>query len=179
MKTKFNPDNVKVIVGLGNPGREYTNTYHNAGAQAILYLRKKMKSTFFKKHMVLVLWERQPKSRAYMNEAGSVIKSLLKKSDVLPHELMIIQDDSDLPLGGKPKLSFGRSSGGHKGVESIIKSLGTKNFWRFRIGIRKETSGAREKAGAFVLSKVTAADRELLEQQFQELANVLTACTGT
>ena len=88
------------------------------------------------------------------------------------------QDDSDLTLGSY-KLSFDRGAAGHHGIENIQATLKTKNFWRLRIGVRPEMkSGKREvkrlKAGEFVLKKIGAADKKILEKTFKEIAVSLT-----
>jgi len=100
-----------------------------------------------------------------MNESGKAVKEAVKYFRAKPEEILIIHDDSDIELG-KYKISFGRGSAGHQGVESIIKSLGTKNFWRLRIGIRRTK---RKKAGEFVLKKITPADKLVWERLFSDL----------
>lgn len=143
----------RLIIGLGNPGKEYQQTYHNAG------------------FLVIDFWAKKPfivkllKSDTYMNQAGSFVTKAIKKHGVKPEELLVIHDDSDIELG-KYKLCFGRGSAGHRGVDSIIKSLGTKNFWRLRIGIRK-VSG--KKAEEFVLKKINKKDLEILFEVFKEI----------
>lgn len=150
----------KLIIGLGNPGEEYKNTYHNVGFLFVDYLNRCQVSGV--RCQIL-------KSNVYMNQSGNFVRLALKKYKTKPEELLIVHDDSDIELG-KYKISFGRGSAGHHGVESIIKSLGTKNFWRLRIGIRKAGLPAeayRAKAGKFVLKKITPADRITLEQVFK------------
>lgn len=155
---------IKLIVGLGNPGKEYEKTYHNAGFLAI---------DFFADNPPI---SRPLKSDTYMNLSGGFVKKALKKYKANPEELLIVHDDSDIEFG-KYKLSFGRGSAGHKGAESIIKSLGTKNFWRLRIGIGKKLKAdfpakvRKMKAGDFVLKKITKTDMEILEKVFNESAN--------
>lgn len=152
---------IKLIIGIGNPGKEYQNTYHNAGLLAVDCLRGKFPGLSFLK------------STAYMNESGSFIAETLKKTGVEPERVLIMHDDSDIKLG-ESKLSFGRGSAGHNGIESIIKSLKTNNFWRFRIGIRAkhliERTRVRNriKAGDFVLKKITKKDRESLYRALEE-----------
>jgi len=102
-----------------------------------------------------------------MNESGGFVKKMLRKKGVRPEALLVIHDDSDLNLGSF-KLSFGRGSAGHKGAESVIRTLGTKDFWRLRIGIRPIV-GRRKKAGEFVLKKISAKDKKTLESVFAEI----------
>ena len=134
---------MRYIVGLGNPGEEYEMTRHNAGRIAVLELVKKegmdelkydkklksltVKGGIGKDNVQIILPE------TFMNKSGESLKPLAlsaKKAE----NLIIVHDDVDLPLG-KIKISFGKNSGGHKGVESIIKAVKTINFIRLRIGI--------------------------------------------
>lgn len=116
-----------------------------------------------------------------MNESGRWIEKELKKRGLKPENLLVVHDDSDIEIG-KYKLSFGRSSAGHKGAESAIKALKTRNFWRLRIGVRsagktdaKRTKAGlpaavqRAKAGDFVLKKISASDKRKLTAAFQEI----------
>jgi len=180
----------RLIIGLGNPGKEYEKTHHNAGFLFIDYLvamslrgvkrgsnpiNKKIASVAFGDLAMTPLL----KSDVYMNQSGNFVKAALKKysakggsasgGKIKPEEILIVHDDSDIELG-KYKISFGRGSAGHRGVESIIKSFGTKNFWRLRIGIRKT---AKEKAGELVLKKISKKDWEILEKVFQTIFNYI------
>ncbi|MEK7193925.1 MAG: aminoacyl-tRNA hydrolase [Patescibacteria group bacterium] len=160
----------KIVIGLGNPGEEYEKTYHNAGFLFIQYLmdKKPANSEFRIQNSELL------KSDAFMNESGKFVAKIIKKAGIKPAEVLIVHDDSDIELG-KYKLSFGRGSAGHQGVESIIKSLGTKNFWRLRIGIRKKSkiknqkSKMKIKAEKIVLKKITSADLKILNQVFEKI----------
>jgi PTH1 family peptidyl-tRNA hydrolase len=159
----------KIVIGLGNPAKEYANTYHNVGFLFIDYLKSDPKLSPFERSPV----GRQThpnlqilKSETYMNESGEFVAKALKKSGAKPAGLLVIHDDSDIELG-KYKLSFGRGSAGHKGIESVIKSLGAKNFWRLRIGIRPKAT--RKKAEKLVLRKITNADLKVLNQVFEKI----------
>jgi len=136
---------MKIIAGLGNPGKIYQNTRHNAGFKVIDKLRKEIKNEkiynnkFFKgwegkigKETVLLL-----KPKTFMNESGIAIKKSLEIFGENPENLIVIHDDLDIPLG-KIKISFKRGPGTHKGVISIVKEIGTHIFTRIRIGIGKE-----------------------------------------
>lgn len=161
--------NFKLIIGLGNPDKKYENTYHNVGHLAVNYLKS---SALCSLPSALI------NSNAYMNESGNFVKKILKKYKTKPEELLIIHDDSDIILG-KYKLSFNRGSAGHKGVESIIKSMGIKNFCRLRIGIRpqkneppfnKTLNKKRPKAENFVLAAISKNDKKILSEVFEKLA---------
>lgn len=149
------------ILGLGNPGEEYKKTRHNTGRMALEILRKKFS---------LPDWEAQKKSSAlvsvgevgvvskkakskekiflgmpetFMNKSGITAASLVK-SQKAAAKLIVIYDDLDLPIG-KMKISFNRSSGGHRGLESIIKALKTEGFVRIRVGIAPVTPSGKLK----------------------------------
>ncbi len=158
---------IRLIIGLGNPGKEYQNTYHNVGFLFVDYLKNSPLTSNFS----------PLKSNVYMNESGSFVARELKKRGLKPEALLIAHDDSDIELS-KFKLSFGRGAAGHKGAESVIKALKTEDFWRFRIGIRPEAKNEkgeakRLKAGEFVLKKITAAHARTLKQVFEEGAKRL------
>jgi len=134
---------VWLIVGLGNPGKEYSNTRHNSGFRAITYIARKnhialKKSPRYKgligkgkigKEKVVLL---QPLT--YVNNSGIAVKLLLKRYKIKKNELLVLCDDLNLPLG-KIRLRLKGSAGGHNGLKSIIACLGTGNFPRLRIGI--------------------------------------------
>lgn len=118
---------MKLVVGLGNPGKEYENTRHNTGRILVGLIEKK--------------WEGQKikflTPDTFMNNSGRAVAPLVKSKKDL-EGLVVIYDDIDLPLG-KMKISFNRSSGGHNGLGSIIKSLKSEEFLRIRIGISPAT----------------------------------------
>lgn len=132
-----------IIVGLGNPGEEYENTRHNTGRMVVEQFREKYdfpewefdkplkslvsKNNFGKNKVILV----EPNN--FMNVSGESIVPLVKNTKEA-ERVIVVYDDIDLPLG-TIKISFNRSSGGHRGLESIIKALKTKAFVRLRIGV--------------------------------------------
>lgn len=157
----FKPENIKIIIGLGNPGRKYENTYHSVGFLFIDYLSKNPPNEEFQISNFKLL-----KSGVYMNQSGEFVKETLKKKGIKPKELLVVHDDSDIKLG-EYKFSFERGSAGHKGIQSIISHLHNNKFWRLRIGIRKEKN--RTKAGSFVLREITARDQKILKTVFKEI----------
>lgn len=171
---EFNPANIKLLVGLGNPGQNYDSTYHNVGRIAVLRLTDKdskfrkplLKKFFLAKNPGLLLAYLD----CYMNESGRPLKSLLRYLRLQPEEILLLHDDSDLPAG-EFRLSFGSSAAGHRGVESSIRELGTENFWRLRIGVRGPKH-LELKAGNFVLQKINSEDSELLEAVYGKIANL-------
>jgi len=118
---------MKLVVGLGNPGEEYENTRHNAGRIIVGMIQKKFEG----KKIKFITPD------TFMNNSGKAVVFLIKSKKDLK-DLIVIYDDIDLPIG-KMKISFNRSSGGHNGLNSIIKSLKSEEFLRIRIGICPET----------------------------------------
>jgi PTH1 family peptidyl-tRNA hydrolase len=172
--------NVVLIVGLGNPGRRFEKTPHNIGFMIIDQLQstiddfsdwkniKKLQSEISEgeiagKKVILA------KPQTFMNNSGRAIKKLVSSFKFQVSSLWVIHDDLDLPLG-KIRISAGRSSAGHKGVESIIRELRTKDFVRFRVGIRPATSDKKQetKAENFVLQKFSKNEREILKQVIEK-----------
>jgi peptidyl-tRNA hydrolase, PTH1 family len=149
----------KLVAALGNPGQEYAGTYHNAGQLALDHLLleahfKNMEArwSYHKEQNVIFV-----KPLTYMNESGAAIRSAADYFKVAPEDILVMHDDSDLALG-ECKLQFGRGAAGHNGVASAIRDLGTQDFWRLRIGVRKEPG----KAGDFVLRPMSESDREAI-----------------
>lgn len=155
--------NFKLVIGLGNPDQKYLNTYHNVGRLFIDYLEKNY--TLSPKPYTL-------KSDVYMNESGKFIAKALKKYNVKPENLLVVHDDSDLKVG-QYKSAFGRGAAGHHGVESIQAAIKTNDFWRLRIGIRPPKEKIRQKAERFVLKKISASHKKLLEEVFEKAAQII------
>ncbi len=138
-----------VIIGLGNPGGEYAKTRHNAGRMAVELLAKQEGFGEFKlkkiahalvsegsiegEKVVLVLPE------VAMNLSGKAAPSFVK-SKAAAKKLLVVRDELDLPLGALKMTTYGRGSGGHKGVESIMRTLKTKEFAQMKIGISGATA---------------------------------------
>ena len=131
-----------LIVGLGNPGKEFELTRHNLGFKTVDFLNKEFKSFFEldKKagaEVSEVKIEGQKvllaKPQVFVNNSGQAVKKLMARSKLRIADLIVIHDDLDIPFA-KVKLSFARGSAGHKGVESIIRALKTDKFYRIRIG---------------------------------------------
>lgn len=172
-----------LIVGLGNPGEEYEKTRHNVGFMTLDAFVKEHNFPEFsmsKKHSFLVsegkLSEAKvvlAKPQTFMNNSGKAVKSLAPKFDLGKTKpgLVVVHDDIDIALG-KVKISKGSGSAGHKGVESIIQSLGTKNFTRIRVGIQPE-KGKPQRVEDFVLQPFKKAELPLLQSALQNAIQTL------
>lgn len=149
------------VVGLGNPGKKYEGTRHNAGFMALDALEKE--NSLLNIHLL--------KPNTFMNNSGIAVKKELKKLKLKAQDLIVVHDDIDLPLG-TIKVSTNRGSAGHKGVQSIIEALGTKNFTRIRIGIQP-MAGKPENVESFVLRKFTKDEREILKSVMKNFSNAI------
>ena len=140
---------MKVIVGLGNPGKPYVHTPHNVGFEVIEKLAARLECTVKRSLRFQVragktvvngepVWLVQP--QAYMNNSGPALSPLLRAKGAGAPELIVAVDDADLTLGGLRVRAKG-GSGGHKGLASIIATLGTEDFARVRIGIGRDPGG--------------------------------------
>ncbi|MEW6182837.1 MAG: aminoacyl-tRNA hydrolase [Bacillota bacterium] len=155
---------MKLVVGLGNPGAEYAGTRHNMGFEVMDRLAG-FYDTAFKRinrgkvlaavarigHEEVIL----AKPQTFMNLSGQAVLSLLKKNALSPAALLLVYDDLDLPLG-RLRLMHDGSSGGHKGVDSVISAAGTAEFPRMRVGIGRPTGEAAD----YVLSRFFSEERE-------------------
>ncbi len=154
-----------LVVGLGNPGKEYEDTRHNVGRMAVEMFEESQINQGSPSSSVRVVLP-----DTYMNlSGGPVAKAMQKAPKDKLSRLIIVHDDIDLPYG-EVKMSVGRGSGGQKGVEDIIKALGTKDFIRVRIGIipvhfgkmRKPKGG--DAVARFVLKKFGMLERTKLAE---------------
>jgi len=149
-----------LIVGLGNPGKKYQKTRHNLGFRVVDELK-----SLNLKNVTLA------KPKTFMNLSGKAIKSLTTNYKIPTTNIWVIHDDIDLPLG-KIRISKGRGAAGHKGVESIIKELKTKNFVRFRIGICPKT-GKPKNPEKFVLQKFNKDEERLVKEAIKKTAEAI------
>lgn len=159
---------MKLIVGLGNPGKKYFNTRHNVGfAVADLLARDKRFSPWkVKKKFQAHIAERNivhekillAKPQTYMNRSGNTVAELAKYFHLAADDIMVIHDDLDLPLATL-RITKNSTSGGHHGVDSIINCLGSRMFVRFRIGIAKEDKTGMS-AEQYVLQTFTRGEQK-------------------
>ncbi len=176
---------MKVVAGLGNPGREYDHTPHNVGFAVVDRLAEQFTVKFknslrFKAETARVTVDGSPvllaKPRTYMNLSGSAVSGLLKYHKATAQDLLVVVDDADLPLG-RLRIRAGGSSGGHRGLESIIGCLGTGEFARIRIGVGRENeeSGGRDLV-RHVLKPLKGDDLRQLEAVAEVAGEAVLAC---
>lgn len=160
---------MKLVVGLGNPGERYANTRHNVGFVVLdeiiikyvasPHVNKKLGAIIYsldKERMLL-------KPQTFMNRSGGPVANIVRFYKIKPEDLLVVHDDVDLSFG-EIKHQFARGSAGHKGVESIINSLGTEEFNRVRVGVG-QPQGQME-TDAWVLQKFS---KEEEESKLQEI----------
>ncbi len=151
-----------IIIGLGNPGTQFDNTPHNAGFMTLDAFAAKQDFPDFspsKKYDALISEKDGillAKPQTFMNDSGKAAQKLLKNKNEA--QLVVVHDDIDMPLGSM-KFSKDSGAGGHKGVESIIAMLGTKDFIRLKIGVATSQALAKE----VVLKKFSPQEKEVLE----------------
>ena len=176
---------MKIVMGLGNPGVEYSVTRHNSGVMLVdaiynlkfeiykyLYWWRRKKNIFVAEFPELIL----VKTAGYfMNESGGVIREFYKNSPNPVENFYLAHDDLDIKLG-EYKIQFGTGPKVHNGVESVENALGTKEFWRVRIGIdNREPSYAKASEGReYVLQRFTKEEREVLDKVLEKIANEIT-----
>ncbi len=172
------------IIGLGNPEKKYKGTRHNLGKEAIdfLYKRWKKKYSFsnFEKEEFFQISKGKieneniylVKNLTFMNESGKAVKDVLKKLKIEPENILILHDDLDINLG-KIKIVKNKGSAGHKGVDSIIKTLKTKNFLRIRIGIKPKKEDYKKDVENFVLKKFTKKEKEIIKRAVRKVLKAL------
>ena len=162
------------IVGLGNPGEQFNYTRHNAGFMVIDFLAKKNQFPNFKlsKKYHALICEKDNivlvKPQTFMNESGKSVKAILKnKHDA---SLLVIHDDIDLMLGNI-KFSISGGSGGHKGIDSIIQHIASKDFARLKFGINNSTE--KVKAEEIVLKKFNSEEKQIIEEMIEKSAQAI------
>ena len=179
--------NMKLVVGLGNPGQEYENTRHNTGFILLDFILGKKVEWKIANGTKLLYYKDEIggkpteyiKPTTFMNNSGIAVAFVKDKHKLNLKDIVVIYDDIDLPLG-KMKISFDRSSGGHNGLESIIKKLKSREFVRIRIGISLETpSGKLRKPKGekdvlkFLLGEYKKSELDTLKKMSKKVAEAL------
>ena len=164
---------MKLIVGLGNPGKAYEHTRHNIGFECIDALAKKWDVTLNQmKFNGMYTTVHRPEGKVillkpltYMNLSGESVRPLMDYFDIEIEDIIVIYDDLDLETG-KLRLRQKGSAGGHNGIKSLIQHLGTQEFNRIRVGINRPPAGM--KVADYVLAKFTKEEDHILEKAVEK-----------
>ncbi len=171
---------MKLIIGLGNPGKEYERTRHNVGFLFSDFLRAKWEFSEFteekrfscrvssgtrgiEKHFLV-------KPETFMNRSGDTVSGIMSFYKLSPEDILVVHDDLDIPFGSW-KASKGSGSAGHNGISDIIGKIGTKDFRRIRIGIGRP-EGDRDPAD-YVLDRFTSEEEARLPEIFEDIFSSL------
>ena len=169
---------MKLVVGLGNPGKEYLHSRHNVGFRCIDHMARKWGIKLAERRAKAVLGQGQvldapivlAKPRTYMNNSGIAVTYLLARFRAVPADLVVIYDDMDLPPG-KLRIRPSGSAAGHNGVQSIIDSLSSQEFPRVRVGIGKLPQDVE--GFEYVLGPFTHEERALIDNAVNTLPMVV------
>jgi len=168
---------MKLIVGLGNPGKEYVNTRHNIGFNLLdviasdkglnfdseKFNAKYTEVNIFGERVILI------KPLSYMNLSGIVVRKYMDYFKISKDDILVIQDDLDMVLG-KIKFVYNSSSGGHNGIKNIEEQISTREYVRLKIGISNNKDIDTKD---YVLSKFSKADLEILDNTYSKLINLV------
>ncbi len=159
------------LAGLGNPGEKYALSRHNAGRQAVDYFEVRSSKLETRKLKII-------ESPEFMNNSGRAIAKFVK-SKKAAEKLIVVYDDIDLPLGSM-KISWDKGSGGHRGLESVIKAVKTKEFIRIRIGVSPSTPSGKikkpqgeKKVLDFILGNFSPKEKEILKKVFKKASEAI------
>ena len=169
---------IRLIVGLGNPGREYEATRHNAGFWWVDEFAREHQCTFKaegKFHGLAARSQMQGrelfllKPQTFMNISGRAVGALAQFYKIAPQHILVVHDELDLPPGSA-KLKLGGGHGGHNGLKDIIAHLGTRDFWRLRLGIGHP--GERADVSDYVLNAPRREERILIDEAMRRAQDV-------
>lgn len=172
---------MKLIVGLGNPGKEYENTRHNVGFEFVDQLSDKARFSLESKFEVLVYKEKDllfVKPQTFMNESGRAVRKIMDFFKLGVSDIILVHDDLDLKFG-EYKIQKGVGPKVHNGVSSVESSLPDKNFMRVRIGVDNREMFPYAGSGAdYVLSKFGKEELEEIDEVMEEAADELLVALG-
>ena len=172
-------NDIRLIAGLGNPGREYERTRHNAGFWWVDAIAGRKRAHWSKESKFAGFTTRLSESghefwllkpATYMNESGRSLAAFMRFYRIEPAELLVVHDELDLPPG-TVKLKKGGGTGGHNGLTDIVECLGTKDFWRLRIGIGHP--GHKDMVADYVLQKARREEQEAIDPAFDRSLELL------
>jgi PTH1 family peptidyl-tRNA hydrolase len=177
-------EDIRLIVGLGNPGEKYERTRHNAGFWWVDAIAERKRAAWKREtkfsgyvtrveeggHEFTLL-----KPATYMNESGRSVSALMRFFKIEPSQLLVVHDELDLPPGAV-KLKRGGGTGGHNGLEDIVDALGTKDFWRLRVGIGHP--GHKDLVADYVLDRARRAEQDAIDPPFERSFDLLPRLAG-
>ncbi len=170
---------IRLVVGLGNPGRHYARTRHNVGFWCVDLLAKEHSIALSRRRPKAVIGEgviggvsvALAKPRSFVNESGWAVRFLLDRYHATPANIVVVYDDMNLPLGSI-RLRPRGSSGGHNGMKSIIDAVSTQEFPRLRIGIGRPPTNSDDIE--YVLGRMSRAEREIADKTVAIAAQAIT-----
>jgi PTH1 family peptidyl-tRNA hydrolase len=180
----FVTDQIRLIVGLGNPGPKYEKTRHNAGFWWVDAIADRKRAAWtreakFNGWVARIeeggrdFWLLKPGT--YMNESGRSVSPFMRFYRIEPAELLVVHDELDMPPG-TIKMKRGGGTGGHNGLEDISSALDTKDFWRLRVGIGHP--GHKDLVPDYVLDKPRKVESELIEPAFERSLDLMPRLAG-
>ncbi len=174
---------MKLIIGLGNPGKKYERTRHNVGFVVLDTLHQSLAE------YTPSAWEASSKFQAeiagctlggekiilakpttFMNDSGISVQAIAHFYQIPPHDIIVVHDDKDIPLG-EIKVQTNRGPAGHNGVKSVIAHLGTEDFTRIRVGIRSSDEKKMSDTATFVLKKFGLFEKKTIAEATQQAVN--------
>lgn len=164
----------QLIVGLGNPGQQYQRTRHNAGFWLLdrLTISWRNESRFGGETARLRLADKEPwllKPTTFMNRSGQAVSRLATFYRIPPEAILVVHDELDLPPGTS-RIKFGGGHGGHNGLRDIIQQLGSRDFYRLRLGIGRPPAG--QEVVAYVLGRPAPEEQSLIDQALEDSLKV-------
>lgn len=168
----------RLIVGLGNPESEYADTRHNLGFACVRELARRCGASIDRKRWQSLVGRTESRGlwfvlpQTYMNLSGQAVARAAKDTGIPPEQTWVVYDELDLPLC-RMRVKKGGSSAGHNGVRSIVESLGTDAFVRFRVGIGKPARKGSSSGRHYVLGRFTKAEAERVPQIIEGVADAL------
>lgn len=171
---------MQIIVGLGNPGRRYERTRHNAGFLAVDELARSLRFALTQEKYHALVWrgtigDREAllaKPQTFMNESGRSVGAMLRYTTATIRDLIVVHDELDLPLG-TVRVKTGGGHGGHNGLRSIIDHLGSPDFIRVRVGINRPPEGWD--TADYVLAPFLPGEQRPAEDAFAKAAEAVLA----
>jgi PTH1 family peptidyl-tRNA hydrolase len=171
---------MKLIVGLGNPGKAYAHNRHNVGFRCLSYFARHHSIRFDKRQCRARIGVGEvaggklllARPQIFVNISGEVVGCLVEKYDVPLGNLVVVYDDLDLPLG-KVRIRQSGGSGGHKGMKSIISTLGSEDFPRIRVGIGRPAQDDEDAIVSYVLGDFTTQEKELIRSAIITVAEAI------